>query len=412
VHRGADRISRGKQFHSSRWDYDYTGGTPRGGLDKLRDKRVAVVGTGSTGVQIVPMVARNAQHLYVVQRTPPIIDSRDNAPIEPGWADRQESGWQRRRMENFDAILAGIAQDTNMVADQWAAIWGRDVELGPTDSPEAITAKFEELDFAQMERVRARVDELVDDPITAEALKPYYSRFCKRPTFNDEYLPTFNRPNVTLINTDGRGLDRITETGIVFDGREYPVDCIVYATGVEFAVATTRSGGFEMYSPGGQALSDHRAEGVRSLHGISVHGFPNMFIIGGLHQAGISINAPLIFGGQARHASQVIKHALDRGATMVEVRSEAQQLWGEVIAEKSQYNPEAMRNCTPGAYNNENADDKKEPGVFATAYGGGPIDYLNLLDAWRADGMQHDLEFGFAAAQSVTGSEAVEAAEA
>jgi cyclohexanone monooxygenase len=325
---GADRISRGKQFHSSRWDYDYTGGTPRGGLDKLRDKRVAVVGTGSTGVQIVPMVARNAQHLYVVQRTPPIIDSRDNAPIEPGWADRQESGWQRRRMENFDAILAGIAQDTNMVADQWAAIWGRDVELGPTDSPEAITAKFEELDFAQMERVRARVDELVDDPITAEALKPYYSRFCKRPTFNDEYLPTFNRPNVTLINTDGRGLDRITETGIVFDGREYPVDCIVYATGFEFAVATTRSGGFEMYSPGGQALSDHRAEGVRSLHGISVHGFPNMFIIGGLHQAGISINAPLIFGGQARHASQVIKHALDRGATMVEVRSEAQQLWG------------------------------------------------------------------------------------
>jgi cation diffusion facilitator CzcD-associated flavoprotein CzcO len=142
VHRGADRISRGKQFHSSRWDYDYTGGTPRGGLDKLRDKRVAVVGTGSTGVQIVPMVARNAQHLYVVQRTPPIIDSRDNAPIEPGWADRQESGWQRRRMENFAAILAGIAQDTNMVADQWAAIWGRDVELGPTDSPEAITAKF------------------------------------------------------------------------------------------------------------------------------------------------------------------------------------------------------------------------------------------------------------------------------
>ena len=168
-------------------------------------------------------------------------------------------------------------------------------------------AMFEELDFAQMERIRARVDELVDDPATAEALKPYYSRFCKRPTFNDGYLQTFNRPNVTLIDTDGRGLDRITETGIVFDDREYPVDCIVYATGFEFAVATTRSGGFEVYSPSGQQLSDHRAEGVRSLHGISVHGFPNMFIIGGLHQAGVSINAPLIFGGQARHVSQVIK---------------------------------------------------------------------------------------------------------
>ena len=132
--------------------------------------------------------------------------------------------------------------------------------MDPTASPEAIAAMVEELDFAQMERIRARVDELVDDPVTAEALKPYYSRFCKRPTFNDEYLQTFNRPNVTLIDTDGRGLDRITETGMVFDGREYPVDCIVYATGFEFAVATTRSGGFEVYSPSGQALSDHRAE--------------------------------------------------------------------------------------------------------------------------------------------------------
>jgi cyclohexanone monooxygenase len=402
---------KGRQFHSSRWDYEYTGGGPRGDLDKLRDKRVAVVGTGSTGVQIVPVVARDAQHLYVVQRTPSIIDSRDNAPIEPGWTERQEHGWQRRRMENFDAILAGIPQDTNMVADQWATIWGRDIEIGSTDSPEDIVAMFEELDFAQMERIRARVDALVDDPATAEALKPYYSRFCKRPTFNDEYLPTFNRPNVTLIDTDGRGLDRLTETGMVFNGQEYPVDCIVYATGFEFAVATTRSGGFEVYSPSGQALSEHRAQRVRSLHGISVHGFPNMFIIGGLHQAGISINIPLVFGGQARHASQVIKHALDRGASTVEVRGEAQQRWGEVIAEKSQYNPEVMRSCTPGAYNNENTDDKKEPGVFANAYGGGPIEYLNLLDTWRADGMQHDLEFGLGADQSVSGSEAVGVAD-
>lgn len=403
---------KGRQFHSSRWDYEYSGGGPRGGLDKLRDKNVAVVGTGSTGVQIVPFVARDAKHLYVVQRTPSIIDSRDNAPIEPGWALRQEPGWQARRMENFDAILAGATQDTNLVGDQWAAIWGRLIDVDPAVSPDAVEAKAEEMDFAQMERIRARVDALVDDPVTAEALKPYYSRFCKRPTFNDEYLHTFNRPNVTLIDTDGRGLDRITETGIVFDGREYPVDCIVYATGFEFAVATTRSGGFEVYSPTGQALSDHRAEGVRSLHGISVHGFPNMFIIGGLHQAGLSINAPLIFGGQGRHAAQVIRHALARGATRVEVRDGAQQRWGEVITEMSQYNPEAMRACTPGAYNNENTDDNKEPGVFANAYGGGPIAYLSLLDAWRADDMQHDLEFGFGADQSVSGSRGVGATDA
>ena len=165
-----------------------------------------------------------------------------------------------------------------------------------------------------MERIRARVDEVVEDPATAAALKPYYGRFCKRPGFNDDYLPTFNRPNVTLINTDGRGLDRITETAIVFDGREYDVDCIIYATGFEFAVAATRSGGFEVYSPTGQTLSEHRAQGVRSLHGIYANGFPNLFIIGGLHQAAVSINQPLVFGDQAAHVVHVIDHALRRGA--------------------------------------------------------------------------------------------------
>jgi cation diffusion facilitator CzcD-associated flavoprotein CzcO len=391
------RDFKGKQFHSSRWDYDYTGGSPRGGLDRLRDKRVAVVGTGSSGIQIVPMLARDAKHLYVVQRTPSIIDSRDNAPLEAGWAAGQDRGWQRRRMENFDALLAGMPQDVDLIGDSWTTIWGGGAQARAAGSPEAAAALMETLDFAQMERIRARVDEVVTDPATAAALKPYYGRFCKRPGFNDDYLPTFNRPNVTLINTDGRGLDRITETAIVFDGHEYEVDCIIYATGFEFAVAATRSGGFEVYSPTGQTLSEHRAQGVRSLHGIYANGFPNLFIIGGLHQAAVSINQPLVFGDQAAHVVHVIDHALDRGANTVEVRPEAQKRWGEVIAEKSTFNPEASRNCTPGAYNNENANANVQPGVFATAYGGGPIEYSGVLRSWRSDGMVRDLEFGFSA---------------
>ena len=388
---------KGKQFHSSRWDYDYTGGGPSGGLDRLRGKRVAVVGTGSSGIQIVPMLARDAKHLYVVQRTPSIIDSRDNAPLEAGWAAGQDPGWQRRRMKNFDAILAGMPHDVDLIGDSWTTIWGGGAEARAAGSPEAAAALMETMDFAQMERIRARVDEVVKDPATAAALKPYYGRFCKRPGFNDDYLPTFNRPNVTLINTDGRGLDRITETAIVFDGREYDVDCIIYATGFEFAVAATRSGGFEVYSPTGQTLSEHRAEGVRSLHGIYANGFPNLFIIGGLHQAAVSINQPLVFGDQAAHVVHVIDHALGRGADTVEVRLEAQKRWCEVIAEMSTFNPEASHNCTPGAYNNENGDTNQQPSVFATAYGGGPIEYGGVLAAWRSDGMTRDLEFGFAA---------------
>jgi cyclohexanone monooxygenase len=252
-------------------------------------------------------------------------------------------------------------------------------------------AALAEMDIAQMERIRARVDELVDDPRTAESLKPYYNRFCKRPCFSDYYLQTFNRPNVTLIDTDGKGLERITENGIVYGGVEYPVDCIVYATGFEFAVTATRSGGFEVYSPAGVSLSEHRAAGVRSLHGIYANGFPNLFIIGGLHHAAVSINQPLVFGDQGRHVAQLVNRFLDQEIEIVEVRPEAEERWSEVIAAKSTYSADASRNCTPGAFNNENTYDKERPSVFATAYGGGPIEYLELLDSWRADSVEKDL---------------------
>ncbi|HEY2650321.1 MAG TPA: NAD(P)/FAD-dependent oxidoreductase [Solirubrobacteraceae bacterium] len=385
------RDFKGHQFHSSRWDYGYTGGGPDGGMVNLCDKRVAVVGTGSSGVQIIPAVARDAEHLYVVQRTPSIIDSRDNAPVDPGWAKGLPAGWQRQRMDNFDAILAGVPQEHDAIADKWTTIWGGGAEAMATGSFETAMAFLADMDIAQMERIRARVDELVDDPRTAESLKPYYNRFCKRPCFSDYYLQTFNRPNVTLIDTDGNGLERITESGIVFGGVEYPVDCIVYATGFEFAVTATRSGGFEVYSPTGVSLSEHRAEGIRSLHGIYMSGFPNLFMIGALHHAAVSINQPLVFGDQGRHVAQLIKRFLEDEIEIVEVRPEAEQRWGEVIAAKSTYNSDASRNCTPGAFNNENTYEKGRPSVFATAYGGGPIEYLEVLKTWRAESVDEDL---------------------
>jgi cyclohexanone monooxygenase len=394
------RDFKGRQFHSSRWDYSYTGGTPEGGLVNLHDKRVAVIGTGSSGIQIIPMVARDAEHLYVVQRTPSIIDSRDNAPVDPEWVKRLPAGWQRQRMENFDSILAGVPQADDLVGDRWTTIWGGRAEAMTAGSLERAMEMLAEMDIEQMERIRARVDDVVDDPKTAESLKPYYSRFCKRPCFSDLYLQAFNRENVTLIDTDGRGLDRITETGIVHRGEEYPVDCIIYATGFEFGVASTRSGGFEVYSPSGQSLSDQRAEGVRSLHGIQVKGFPNLFIVGGLHHAAVSINQPLVFGDQGRHVAQLIRKFEDRDLARVEVRPEAEQRWGELITQKSLYSIEAGRSCTPGAFNNESTYEPGQPSVFATAYGGGPIEYAELLSHWRASGIDDDLQFIDATATS------------
>jgi cation diffusion facilitator CzcD-associated flavoprotein CzcO len=288
--------------------------------------------------------------------------------------------------------LSGVPQDEDLIGDRWTTIWGGGAEAMATGSLEGAMAAMEQMDFEQMERIRARVDEEVDDPETAAALKPYYGRFCKRPTFSDDYLPSFNRPNVTLIDTRGLGLDRITETGLVFDATEYPVDLIVYATGFEFGVVATRSGGFEVHGPDGQTLSEHRAEGVRSLHGIMTRGFPNLFTVGGLHHAGVSINVPLVFGDQGRHVAQLIRALEGRGVATFDVAEHAESNWGEAIAANSRYSIEASRSCTPGAFNNENTYDKGQPSVFATAYGGGPIEYLRLLDEWRETSIDTDLE--------------------
>jgi cyclohexanone monooxygenase len=384
----------GRQFHSSRWDYGYTGGDPDSPLVGLRDKRVAVVGTGASAVQIVPRVARDAARLYVVQRTPSMIDSRDDAPTDADWFAGQSPGWQRRRMENFDAILAGVLQERDLIGDSWTTIWGGGAEAAASGSVAEARALLAEMDLAQLERIRDRVDEQVNDPDTAAALKPYYGRFCKRPCFSDDYLPSFNRPNVTLVDTGGRGLDRITGSGIVFDGAEYPVDLIVHATGFEFGVAATRSGGFEVHGPSGRTLSEDRADGVHSLHGIQVNGFPNLFIVGGLHHAAVSINQPLVFGAQGRHVALLVRELLDRGVRTAEVRVEAERAWRQVIEARSNYDPDAARRCTPGAYNNEGAADERQPSVFATAFGGGPIEYLALLERWRADSVARDLELG------------------
>ncbi len=242
----------GHTFHTSRWDYDYTGGGPEGGLDKLAGKRVGIIGTGATAVQCVPHLGAGAEQLYVFQRTPSSIDVRNNRPTDPDWAASLEPGWQTERMQNFNALVSGVPQATDLVDDGWTDIIGKllvriqregqDADL----SPDGIAQSMELADFEKMEEIRRRAQEIVDDPETAEALKPWYRQFCKRPCFHDDYLPAFNRPNVTLVDTDGKGVDRITERGIVANGEEYELDCIVFATGFEVGTDYSRRSGYEV----------------------------------------------------------------------------------------------------------------------------------------------------------------------
>jgi cation diffusion facilitator CzcD-associated flavoprotein CzcO len=291
---------KGNTFHTSRWDYRYTGGDSSGGLTGLADKRVGIIGTGATAIQCVPHLGEWAKELYVFQRTPSSVDVRNNAPTDPEWAASLQPGWQKRRQENFNILVSGGDQDEDLVHDGWTDIFRNltgtaakeaSRKLGRRLTREERAELMQLADYRKMNQVRARVDAIVKDPQTAAALKPWYRQFCKRPCFHDEYLDAFNRPNVHLVDTHGRGVQALTERGVVANGREYEVDCLIFATGFEVGTSYTRRAGYDIVGRGGVTLSDHWANGLRTLHGLTAHGFPNCFFLG-FTQTAITISVP------------------------------------------------------------------------------------------------------------------------
>jgi cyclohexanone monooxygenase len=379
----------GHTFHTTRWDYDYTGGDTNGNLHKLADKRVAIIGTGATAIQCVPHVGRDAKELYVFQRTPSSVDVRGNKPTDPEWARSLKPGWQRERRQNFAAIVEGQPFEEDLVADAWTDVF-RNLQTVPGQadlSPEAFVRELELADFRKMNQIRARVDDNVQNREAAEALKPWYRQFCKRPTFNDHYLPTFNRPNVRLIDTSAsKGVEKITGKGVVAGGVEYEVDCIIFATGFEITITGFKRGiGFDIVGRGGQLLYDYWADGHRTLHGHSTHGFPNWFYIG-ISQNGLSVNMTAMFDDQAKHIAYIIKEVRDRGALTVEPTVAAEDAWSATIRELSVDARTFLEACTPGYYNNEGA---VRGGLRAESYGPGLNAFNDLLAEWRAKG---DLE--------------------
>ena len=381
------RDFKGHTFHTSRWDYDYTGGTAEGGLDKLADKRIAVIGTGATAVQCVPHLAAGAEHLYVCQRTPSSIDVRDNRHTDYEWAAELKPGWQRERMDNFNALVSGQPQETDLVDDGWTSLIGKMLRLYLESQEGEALSLPDIMDLANLEKMnelRARIEALVEDPNTSEALKPWYRMFCKRPCFHDQYLQTFNRDNVTLVDTEGQGVERITESGVVVAGVEYPVDCIVYATGFEVGTGFQRVSGFEIYGRDGLSLSDKWADGIRTLHGMHIHGFPNCFLMSTI-QGGFTVNYPHMLDEVATHVAHIVGHALAIEKEVVETSAEAEARWVQTILDKGvRGGIIGDETCTPGYYNNEG----KPRAHFEqmVSYGDGPIPFFNLLAKWRDTG--------------------------
>jgi cation diffusion facilitator CzcD-associated flavoprotein CzcO len=379
----------GHAFHTSRWDYGYTGSD----LAKLSDKRVGIIGTGATAIQCVPHLARSVKHLLVFQRTPSTVDVRGNRETDRAWSAGLQDGWQRRRIENFQLLTAGGEADEDLVNDAWTSIVKKLFVMRQTSvagmSDEERLRAVDLADFAKMEDIRARVDSIVADHATAEALKPWYGYFCKRPCFHDEYLQAFNRDNVTLVDTRGRGVERITAGGVAVDGAEHSIDCLIFATGFEVGTEYSRRAGFEIVGRGGVTLTDTWRDGVRTFHGLSVHGFPNCFVLS-IAQSGFTVNFPYLLDVQARHAAWVIAWGLSHEATEVEACAEAEAAWVKTVIQRSRASAERAKSCTPGYYNREGqANAKTRQGSF---FFGSPTEYADILEAWRATGSLEGLD--------------------
>jgi cation diffusion facilitator CzcD-associated flavoprotein CzcO len=384
----------GHTFHTSRWDYGYTGGDERGGLDKLADKTVGIIGTGATAIQCIPHLAAGAKRLFVFQRTPSSVDIRDDHDTDEAWFRAQPPGWHEARRNNFNLLLAGGVAPVDLVRDGWTAVGrtlsaaaGRASGTSMTLTDYLLAAEL--ADFKKMEELRRRVDETVRDPVTATRLKPFYRQFCKRPCFHNDYLPSFNRANVTLVDTDGRGVEQIDQRGVVVDGRHHAVDCLIFSTGFETGSAYTQRAGYPIAGRNSLDLADKWKQGVRSLHGMSTHGFPNCFFLSNF-QSGFALNYTHTLDEEARHVGWIIATSLSRGLDRVEASRQAESDWVDTIIAKSTMLDEFLASCTPGYYNDEGK--VAERSKLNAWYGGGSPEFFAKMAAWRASGDMPGME--------------------
>ncbi len=348
---------KGEAFHTSRWNYNVD----------LKGKRIGIIGTGATAVQAIPELAKVASELYVFQRTPSSIDVRDQRETtdeeRATWPN--EENWARARRARFAKISAGrtaMRANDDYLAGKIADFKERkqyDRQL----TPQELLEKQLDANFRIMEQIRARVDAIVKDPKTAAALKPYYPYGCKRPTFHDEYLPTFNLPHVHLVDTAPGGVAEINERGVVHDGVEYPVDVLIYATGFQWMATST----FNMITgrEGRTLRQKWQEEGTKTFLGLHSHGFPNLFIVSGPQGGGGSFNFTDVIEQHGEYVVWMMKTMRDKGARTFDVRADAEDAYA-AHCRQADIDTAPLRDCI-SYYNGEGG---AEPGSLAY-YGGG-----------------------------------------
>ena len=391
---------KGKMFHTARWNYDYTGGDQKNPvLDRLADKHVAIIGTGATSVQAVPFIGKYAKQLYVLQRTASTVDQRTNPPTDHDWAKSLPPGWQRERQINFHHAAMEIFSpgEPDLICDIWTEI-NRNLAAefdisGWPKSAEEYAEKREVMDYRLMERLRGRVDAIVENKEAAAILKPWYRYLCKRPASNDEYYPTFNRQNVRIIDVSKtQGVERMTATGFVANGAEYEIDCMIFASGFEVTSDLDRRWGIDVIEGrDGVSIYDHWRAEFRTFQGMMTHGFPNQFFTGFI-QGGVNSSTTETFRQQSAHIAYIIAQALQRGAKTVEPSLEAQNAYVDHIRETAIDISAFQRECTPSYFNNEATEmetktgEKKMRSYLGETYGPGYYVFEKRLEDWREKG--------------------------
>ncbi|KAK4201979.1 hypothetical protein QBC40DRAFT_295115 [Triangularia verruculosa] len=401
----------GSMFHTSRWDYGVTGGSQEDqNLSGLEGKRVGIIGTGATAIQAVPKLAKFAKEVYVFQRTPSSVSWRGQKETDPEeWKTKiaTKKGWQKERRHNWDTYLNNCAppEQENLVGCGWTEAPACCAIIGSPNfgfvqpTPEAIgehIGKLMMLDVPRAEKARARIDDIVNDPETAAALKPWYPVWCKRPTFSDEYLQAFNLPHVHLVDTDGKGVDSATSAGLVVQGKEYPLDVLVLSTGYRSpgygGLDPVKRTGINMFGRGGKSFSDKwKAQGASTFHGIISHGFPNFFF-SPTGQFGQTPNNVETLDTAVEHMTHFIKKAEEKagGVAVIDPTTEAEEEWA-MEAVKRAANLAALTVCTPGymtlegEFNKPNQDPAEmmknaRMGIWSE----GILSFSKLLEAYRA----------------------------
>jgi cation diffusion facilitator CzcD-associated flavoprotein CzcO len=371
----------GRAFHTSRWDYSFTGGSSQTLMEKLADKRVGIIGTGATAVQVVPKLAEAAKELFVFQRTAACVGVRNNKPTDLEWFKSLKPGWQAERMRNFTQAVTGAQPAVDLIDDEWTKMNWVDTRKLPENDDEAL--ELERIDFENMERVRQRIADVITDPVTAELMMPWYSQSCKRPCFHDEYLPAFNRPNVHLVDTDGKGVNEINESGVIVNGVEYPVDLLIFASGFEVTTGYTHRLGFDPKGRDGLSLSEAWAEGPATLHGVLSNGFPNMFMISTV-QGAQATNFVHSITEAAQHVAFLIEQCVKGDIATIEPETVAQENWFETLFAQlwgiARYNA----TCTPGYLNSEGGGDMRS--ARAIAWMTSVLGFAEYVENWRKQG--------------------------